>query len=42
MNARLIWIFEKFGWVSNVRWPKRDRLESKLLTEGVRLGGRAR
>jgi stearoyl-CoA desaturase (delta-9 desaturase) len=42
MNARLIWIFEKFGWVSNVRWPKRDRLESKLLTEGVRLGGRSR
>ena len=22
MNALLIWIFEKFGWASDVRWPK--------------------
>jgi stearoyl-CoA desaturase (delta-9 desaturase) len=28
-NARLIWIFEKLGWVWNVRWPKRERLEAK-------------
>jgi stearoyl-CoA desaturase (delta-9 desaturase) len=31
MNARLIWIFERFGWATNVRWPKRDRLDSKRL-----------
>jgi stearoyl-CoA desaturase (delta-9 desaturase) len=31
MNARLIWIFEKFGWVSDVRWPKEDRLDAKRL-----------
>ena len=29
-SARLIWVFEKFGWVSNVRWPKADRLADKL------------
>ena len=33
INARVIWIFEKFGWVSNVRWPKPDRLDAKLLAE---------
>ncbi len=31
MNARLIWIFEKLGWASNVRWPKEDRLDAKRL-----------
>jgi stearoyl-CoA desaturase (delta-9 desaturase) len=31
MNARLIWIFEKFGWASDVRWPKEDRLDAKRL-----------
>jgi stearoyl-CoA desaturase (Delta-9 desaturase) len=31
MNARLIWIFEKFGWASHVRWPKVDRLDAKRL-----------
>jgi stearoyl-CoA desaturase (delta-9 desaturase) len=25
-SARLIWIFEKFGWASDVRWPKAERL----------------
>jgi stearoyl-CoA desaturase (delta-9 desaturase) len=25
-SARLIWIFEKFGWVSDVRWPTPQRL----------------
>jgi stearoyl-CoA desaturase (Delta-9 desaturase) len=25
-SARLIWIFEKLGWVSDVRWPKPERL----------------
>jgi len=31
MNARLIWIFEKLGWATDVRWPKPDRLEAKRL-----------
>jgi len=26
ISARLIWIFEKLGWVSQVRWPKPERL----------------
>jgi stearoyl-CoA desaturase (delta-9 desaturase) len=25
-SARLIWLFEKFGWVYDVRWPKPERL----------------
>jgi stearoyl-CoA desaturase (delta-9 desaturase) len=25
-SARIIWIFEKLGWVTNVRWPKPERL----------------
>jgi stearoyl-CoA desaturase (delta-9 desaturase) len=25
-SARVIWAFEKLGWVSDVRWPKPDRL----------------
>jgi stearoyl-CoA desaturase (Delta-9 desaturase) len=31
-SARLIWMFEKFGWVSNVRWPQPDRLATKRLS----------
>jgi len=27
MSARLIWLFEKFGWVHSVRWPTPQRLE---------------
>ena len=26
MSARVIWLFEKFGWASNVRWPTPQRL----------------
>lgn len=26
VSARLIWLFEKFGWVWNVRWPTAARL----------------
>jgi stearoyl-CoA desaturase (delta-9 desaturase) len=25
-SARLIWIFERFGWVYDVRWPTEQRL----------------
>jgi stearoyl-CoA desaturase (delta-9 desaturase) len=28
-SARLIWIFERFGWARDVRWPKADRLAAK-------------
>jgi stearoyl-CoA desaturase (Delta-9 desaturase) len=30
-SARLIWIFEKAGWIHDVRWPVRERIESKLV-----------
>ena len=29
LSARLIWLFEKAGWVWDVRWPKEDRLNAK-------------
>jgi stearoyl-CoA desaturase (delta-9 desaturase) len=29
-TARTIWIFEKLGWVHDVRWPKPERITSKL------------
>jgi stearoyl-CoA desaturase (Delta-9 desaturase) len=28
-SARLIWAFEKLGWVHSVRWPVPERLDSK-------------
>lgn len=28
-SARLIWVFEKLGWVHDVRWPVPERLEAK-------------
>jgi stearoyl-CoA desaturase (delta-9 desaturase) len=38
MNARLIWIFEKLGWATNVRWPKKDRLDAKRLSPTGTMG----
>jgi stearoyl-CoA desaturase (Delta-9 desaturase) len=32
ISARLIWIFEKFGWVHDVRWPTPQRL-ARIATE---------
>jgi len=32
-SARVIWLFEKFGWAWDVRWPKADRL-AKLRVKG--------
>jgi stearoyl-CoA desaturase (delta-9 desaturase) len=26
-SARVIWIFEKLGWATDVRWPKQERIE---------------
>jgi stearoyl-CoA desaturase (delta-9 desaturase) len=31
-SARLIWIFEKFGWASHVRWPDAKRLHARRAT----------
>ena len=28
-SARTIWAFEKLGWASEVRWPRRERLDAK-------------
>jgi stearoyl-CoA desaturase (delta-9 desaturase) len=33
-SARAIWIFEKFGWVYNVRWPSAQRLARIQATAG--------
>jgi stearoyl-CoA desaturase (Delta-9 desaturase) len=30
-SARVIWALEKVGWVDDVRWPVRDRIQSKLV-----------
>ncbi len=32
-SARVIWLFEKLGWATDVRWPKPERL-AKLRVEG--------
>lgn len=31
ISARTIWLFEKLGWVSDVRWPRPDRVSGKLI-----------
>ena len=30
ISARTIWILEKLGWIDDVRWPVRERIDSKL------------
>ncbi|MEU4670469.1 acyl-CoA desaturase [Amycolatopsis sp. NPDC023774] len=30
ISARIIWLFEKAGWATDVRWPKPERLVRKL------------
>ena len=37
ISARVIWLFEKAGWVSNVRWPKPDRIAAKRVDAQDRL-----
>jgi stearoyl-CoA desaturase (delta-9 desaturase) len=32
ISARVIWIFEKFGAASDVKWPKPERIAAKLVT----------
>src|SRR5690606_22089880 len=29
ITARVIWVLEKLGWVSDVRWPRPERLAAK-------------
>jgi stearoyl-CoA desaturase (Delta-9 desaturase) len=36
ISARLIWIFERFGWVHDVRWPTEERLSAKRSGAGGR------
>jgi stearoyl-CoA desaturase (delta-9 desaturase) len=33
LSARLIWLFEKAGWVWDVRWPKEDRINAKRVDQ---------
>ena len=28
-SARMIWIFERLGWATGVRWPRADRLAAR-------------
>lgn len=30
-SARIIWLLEKVGWVHDVRWPVRERIDAKLV-----------
>jgi stearoyl-CoA desaturase (Delta-9 desaturase) len=30
-SARVIWLMEKLGWVRDVRWPVKERIEGKLV-----------
>jgi stearoyl-CoA desaturase (delta-9 desaturase) len=34
-SARVIWLLEKIGWVYDVRWPVRQRIDSKLVKNQV-------
>jgi stearoyl-CoA desaturase (Delta-9 desaturase) len=31
--GRLIWLFEKLGWITDVRWPHPDRIAAKLVAK---------
>jgi stearoyl-CoA desaturase (delta-9 desaturase) len=32
-SARVIWVLEKFGWATDVRWPRPDRLAARRVAE---------
>jgi stearoyl-CoA desaturase (Delta-9 desaturase) len=34
ISARVIWLFEKFGWATKVRWPSQQRLDRIQATAG--------
>ena len=31
-SARLIWVFERLGWATDVRWPRHERLGAKRVS----------
>ncbi len=31
ISARAIWLFEKFGWAYDVRWPRPERIAAKMV-----------
>ncbi|MFE3175664.1 acyl-CoA desaturase [Amycolatopsis sp. NPDC059090] len=33
VSARVIWAFERFGWASDVRWPRAERLAAKRVQQ---------
>jgi stearoyl-CoA desaturase (delta-9 desaturase) len=33
-SARIIWLFEKFGWVRDVRWPTAERVAARRIVKG--------
>jgi stearoyl-CoA desaturase (delta-9 desaturase) len=35
ISARLIWVFEKLGWASNVRWPTEQRVSKLRVAEAA-------
>jgi stearoyl-CoA desaturase (delta-9 desaturase) len=35
-SARIIWFMEKMGWVDDVRWPVKERIEAKLAKNQLR------
>jgi stearoyl-CoA desaturase (Delta-9 desaturase) len=37
VSARMIWVFEKLGWATKIRWPRQERLARKLKTNRVRI-----
>jgi stearoyl-CoA desaturase (delta-9 desaturase) len=36
VSARMIWVFEKLGWATKIRWPRQERLARKLKANRVR------
>jgi stearoyl-CoA desaturase (delta-9 desaturase) len=32
-SARVIWVFERFGWAHDVRWPNPQRLAANLVAD---------
>ena len=35
-SGRIIWLFERFGWVHDVRWPSAERIQARLVRERER------
>jgi stearoyl-CoA desaturase (delta-9 desaturase) len=35
-SARVIWVMEKLGWVRDVRWPVKERIDAKLVRNQTR------